>query len=45
MYVGRNTLYVWHGESANLREKSKSLEVANNLRSNCGSRRVRDVVA
>eukprot|EP00983_Pelagomonas_calceolata_P101375 1158690-Pelagomonas_calceolata.AAC.2 len=38
--AGRKTLYVWHGDAANLREKSKSLEVANTFRSNRGFMRV-----
>uniref|UniRef100_A0A7S3QY32 Gelsolin-like domain-containing protein n=1 Tax=Dunaliella tertiolecta TaxID=3047 RepID=A0A7S3QY32_DUNTE len=37
---GRKTLYVWHGDAANLREKSKSLEVANTFRSNRGFMRL-----
>ncbi|KAF5843571.1 actin-binding protein gelsolin [Dunaliella salina] len=37
---GRKTLYVWHGNAANLREKSKSLEVANTFRSNRGFMRL-----
>lgn len=35
-----NTLFVWHGASANLREKTKALDTANAYRSNRGSMRV-----
>ncbi len=35
-----NTLYVWHGGSAGLREKTKALDTANTFRSNRGQLRV-----